>query len=84
MHSKVIVSTLVVTSLLGAPVVAFAQNEPAQPNTTTSTEGHMGATVPHHKMKSGHRRTGTTVGMSHSTGKARPGGQSVAHKPPAS
>jgi hypothetical protein len=73
MHSKLIVSTLVAASLLGAPVVAFAQTEPAQPK----------APVAHHKMSSSHMKAGTTTGMSSSSSasKARPGGESVARKP---
>jgi len=66
--SKVIVSTLVAASLLGAPVIAFAQTEPATKPPVKS-----------HSLKSSHLRTGTTTGMSPSGssyghGKARPGG----------
>jgi hypothetical protein len=86
MHSKLIVSALVIAPLLGAPVIALAQNEPAQP--APSAEGtRTKAPVAHHKMTSSHRhyRTGTTTGMSsYGAGKARPGGKSVAPKPPAS
>jgi hypothetical protein len=85
MHSKLILSTLVAASLLGAPVIAFAQNEPTQPNSATSAEGGAGAKAPaaHHKMQSSHShmKSGTTTGMSSSTSKSRPGGQSVARKP---
>jgi hypothetical protein len=76
MQSKLIVSALVATSLLGAPVIAFAQNEAEQP-------APAGAKAPatHHKMKSSHMKAGTTTGMSSSASRARPGGQSVARKP---
>jgi hypothetical protein len=83
MHSKLTVAMLVlVGSLLGAPVVAFAQTEPAQPSATKHA-------IPHHKMKPSHMRTGTTTGMSttgtsYGQGKARPGGSSVSSKPPGS
>jgi hypothetical protein len=76
MHSKLIFSTLVAASLFGAPVIAFAQTEPAAK-----------PPVKHHTMKSSHHmRTGTTTGMSPTgsnsgQGKARPGGQSVSGKP---
>ena len=75
MYSRLIGSTLVVASLLVAPVIAFAQTEPAAKPRVT-----------HHTMKSGHVRTGTTTGMSPTgsspgQGKARPGGQSVSGKP---
>jgi hypothetical protein len=75
--SKVIVS-IVVASLVGAPVAAFAQTEhAAKPRVT------------HHTMKSSHMRTGTTTGMSttgtsYGQGKAGPGGSSVSSKPPGS
>ena len=83
MHSRLFVSTLVVASLLGPPV-ALAQTEPAKPDAATSTENGTGTKAPaHHKMRSSHvsshMKAGTTTGMS--SGKARPGGQSVSHKP---
>jgi hypothetical protein len=62
MHSKLTVSTLVlVGSLLGAQVIAFAQTEPAQPQSATKHA------IPHHKMKSSHMKAGTTTGMSTSS-----------------
>jgi hypothetical protein len=62
MHSRLTVSTLVlVGSLLGAPVIAFAQSEPAQPQ---SAAKHA---TPHHKVKPSHMRAGTTTGMSTSS-----------------
>jgi hypothetical protein len=78
MRVKLIVSGLAAASLLGAPVIAFAQTEPAAKPPVT-----------HHTMKSSHVRTGTTTGMSPTgsspgQGKARPGGQSVSGKPPGS
>jgi hypothetical protein len=76
MQSQLIVSTLVVASLLGAPVIAFAQNEAEQPAPTAAK-----APIAHHKMKSSDMKAGTTTGMSSSASKARPGGQSVARKP---
>jgi uncharacterized low-complexity protein len=81
MRSRLIISALVGASLLGAPVIAFAQNEPAKPETTTSSQGTKAPA--HHKMHSAHMsshmKAGTTTGMS--SGKARPGGQSVSRKP---
>ena len=67
MQSKLIVSALVATSLLGAPVIAFAQNEAEPP-------APMGGKAPatHHKMKSSHMKAGTTTGMSSSASRARP------------
>jgi hypothetical protein len=76
MQSKLIVSALVAASLLGAPVIAFAQNE-AEPPAPTGAK----APVTHHKMKSSHMKAGTTTGMSSSASRARPGGQSIARKP---
>jgi hypothetical protein len=73
MQSKLTVSMLVIGSLLGAPVIAFAQTEPAAKPRVT-----------HHTMKSSHMRTGTTTGTSYGQGKARPGGSSVSSKPPGS
>jgi hypothetical protein len=85
MNWKVSVATLVVTALLGASA-ALAQNEPAQPGYTASTQTKP---VVHHKMRPSHLRGGTTTGlaprgMSPGEGKARPGGQSGARKQPSS
>ena len=81
MTSKLIVPALVAASLLGAPVIAFAQSEAATP----PAENNIGAKPPaQHKMKSTeHARKGTTTGMSSgkSAAQARPGGESVARKP---
>ena len=78
MHSKLTISMLVVGSMLGAPVIASAQTEPAAK-----------PAVAHHKMKTSHMRTGTTTrmspsGSSYGQGKARPGGSPVSSKPPGS
>jgi hypothetical protein len=78
MHSKLTISMLVAGSMLAAPVIAFAQTEPAAK-----------PPVAHHKMKTSHMNAGTTTGMSPSgssygQGKARPGGSSVSSKPPGS
>jgi hypothetical protein len=85
MNWKVSVATLVVTALLGASA-ALAQNEPAQPGYTASTQ-----TKPmvHHRLKSSHLRPGTTTGlaprgMTPGEGRARPGGQSGVRKQPSS
>jgi hypothetical protein len=80
MQSKLIVSTLVAASLLGAPVIAFAQNEAEQPAPAAGATGTK-APAAHHKMQSSHMKAGTTTGMSSSTARSRPGGQSVARKP---
>ena len=79
MNTKLLTSTLLAASLLGAPAVAFAQAETAAP----PAEKNMQAT-PQHNMKTtgSHFRAGTTTGLgSASEGRARPGGQSVARKP---
>jgi hypothetical protein len=83
MQSKLIASTLVIGSLLGAPVIAFAQNEAEQPESAASGNAGRHAPVAHHKMTSSHShmKAGTTTGMSSSASRARPGGQSVARKP---
>ena len=88
MRVKLVVLGLAAASLLGAPVIAFAQNETGQPGPKAMTAHHKMAA--HHKMKSSHHmRTGTTTGMSTTgsspgQGKSRPGGQSVSGKPPGS
>ena len=78
MKSKLLMSTLVVAALVGAPAIAMAQSEQAAP----PAEKSMGAkTTKHHKLKiaRAHFRHGTTTGMSST--RARPGGESVARKP---
>lgn len=84
MNSKLLASTLLAASLLGAPALAFAQTESASP--PPASEAKPMAPATHHTMKStatgGHFRAGTTTGLSSkSEGRARPGGQSVARKP---
>lgn len=79
MNSKLLASTLLAASLLGAPAIAFAQSETTAPPATKSE-----ATAPkttHHVMKSTHMKKGTTTGMSSSTSRSRPGGESVSRKP---
>lgn len=78
MNTRLLASTLLAASLLGAPAIAFAQSESAAPPPASE------ATSPkamHHGMKSTHMKHGTTTGMSST--RARPGGQSVARKPAA-
>jgi hypothetical protein len=85
MNTKLLASTLLAASLLGAPAVAFAQSESAAP--PPASEAKPMAPTAHHTNKSaemagGHFRAGTTTGLgSTSEGRARPGGQSVARKP---
>lgn len=87
MNSKPLASTLLAASLIAAPAVVFAQTSAPPDNTGPSGAG---VTQPapramHHSMSSHHVRHGSTVGMSsRSAGRARPGGQSVARKPPGS
>ena len=84
MNTKLLTSTLLAASLLGAPAVAFAQSESAAPPPASEAK----PMAPTHHMKKaaetngGHFRAGTTTGLgSTSEGRARPGGQSVARKP---
>jgi hypothetical protein len=83
MNTKLLASTLLAASLLGAPTIAFAQAESAAP--PPASEAKPMAPAKHHAMQSatgGHFRAGTTTGLgSTSEGRARPGGQSVARKP---
>ena len=79
MHLKNVIPGLVAASLLGAPAIAFAQNEATQPDAATSAQGAPRAKAPasHHKMKTTHHhKAGTTTGMSSSASKAKPAGQS--------
>ena len=80
MNTRLLASTLLAASLFAAPAVAFAQSETSAPPETKSE-----ATTPkkpmHHAMKSTHMKHGTTTGMSSSTSRSRPGGESVARKP---
>jgi hypothetical protein len=84
MNSKLLTSTLLAASLLGAPAVAFAQAESAAPPPSATENPQAAPPATHHTMKSsgGHFRAGTTTGLaSPGAGRARPGGQSVARKP---
>ena len=82
MNTKLFASTIVAASLL-APAVAFAQTS-APPDTTGPSAAESNPPA-HHAMKPTHMKAGTTTGMSsQSAGRARPGGQSVARKPPGS
>lgn len=86
MKNKLLVSTVVAASLL-APAVAFAQTS-APPDSTGPSTAQRDMAAPqaakpatHHAMKSTHMKPGTTTGMSSSTGRTRPGGESVSRKP---
>lgn len=81
MNTKLLTSTLLAASLLGAPAVAFAQAESTTP--PAASEAAPPKAV-HHSMSSqgGHFRAGTTTGLgTTSASRARPGGQSIARKP---
>jgi len=79
MNTRLLASTLLAASLLAAPAVAFAQSETAAPE--TKSEAAPPKKPMHHAMKSTHMKHGTTTGMSSSTSRSRPGGESVARKP---
>jgi len=84
MNTKLLASTLLAASLLGAPAVAFAQAESASPPPASEAKPMAPATRHTNKAATtgGHFRAGTTTGLgSASEGRARPGGQSVARKP---
>jgi hypothetical protein len=82
MKTKLLASTLLAAWLLGAPAIAFAQTSPP-PDSTGPSGGATPApkAMHHHAMKSTHMKKGTTTGMSSTTGRSRPGGESVARKP---
>jgi hypothetical protein len=81
MRSTLIASGIIAASLL-APAVAFAQTSAPPDNTGPSTAE---SNPPAHHAKSTNMKPGTTTGMSsRSASQARPGGQSVARKPPGS
>jgi len=68
MRSRLVISALVVTSMLGATAIASAQTQPAAGASSEGTVGPGGATS-HSKMKSGKTKTSkmksnTTTGMS--------------------
>ena len=78
MTSRLLVSTIVAASLLVAPVAAFAQSETASPAPESKSEA-----TPHkavHHAKATHMKR-TTVGMSSSSAKTRPGGEAISRKP---
>jgi hypothetical protein len=94
MNTKLLTSTLLAASLLGAPSIAFAQSDTASQPATSEAKPmaphKMHHSMMHHIRKSTksasatgtHFRAGTTTGLgSTSEGRARPGGQSVARKP---
>jgi hypothetical protein len=87
MLSKLAIAALAAASLLAMMPLASAQNDYGQPGVSGSADTHVGTSshVRHHKIKSGHLRTGTTTGMSHrsSTAKSKPGGEPTSNKPAA-
>jgi len=78
MNYKLLASTLLAASLLGAPAIAYAQSDTAPKGQTASTEAK--TPMKHHKMHHAHMKPGTTTGLSSS----RPGGKPITKKPPAS
>jgi hypothetical protein len=71
MRSTLTVSALAVASFLATTCIASAQNEPqSAPGAYGETGAKSHAT--HHKMKSSHLKKGTTTGMSHRSGTAKP------------
>ena len=80
MRSTLIIPGIVAASLL-APAVAFAQSETAAPAETAAPHATKTAPATHPAMKSTHMKPGTTTGMSSSTNRTRPGGESIARKP---
>ena len=86
MRSKLIIPGIVAASLF-APAVAFAQSSAPPDNTgpgtaqTDMAAPHAAKPATHQAMKSTHMKPGTTTGMSSSTNRTRPGGESVARKP---
>jgi hypothetical protein len=84
MNTKLLTSTLLAASLLGAPAVAFAQSDTASQPAASKAKPEAAPKAVHHSMSSqgGHFRAGTTTGLgSQGASRARPGGQSVARKP---
>ena len=72
MHYKLLATTLMAAALLGAPAIAYAQNEPGG---SAATEAK--TPMKHHKMRTSHMKSGTTTGMAHAT----PGGKRVYRRP---
>ena len=83
MHYKLLATTLLAASLLGAPVIAYAQSDTTQKGPSTSTESNYEAKTPtkHHRIRTSHMKPGTTTGMST---RSRPSSHSTSRKPPAS
>jgi len=83
MHYKLLATTLLAASLLGAPVIAYAQSDTAPKGQSASNGSNYEAKPPmkHHKMRTSHAhmKPGTTTGMS-----SKPGGKPTSRKPPAS
>ena len=81
MNYKLLASTLLAASLLGAPAIAYAQSDTVQKGQSASNAGNYEAKTPtkHHKMRHAHMKPGTTTGLS-----SRPGGKPTSRKPPAS
>lgn len=87
MLSRLAIAAFTAGSLLATTALVSAQTDHSKPSvngsadTTVGTSSHM----KHHKMKSSHLRTGTTIGMNYrsSTAKSRPGGEPTSNKPAA-
>jgi hypothetical protein len=77
MNRKFLTSAVVAASLL-APAVAFAQSESAAPPAESKTEAAPPKAV--HHAKATHVKHSSTVGMSSSTARSRPGGEPVSRK----
>ena len=85
MKNRLLISTVVAASLL-APAVAFAQTsappDSTGPSAAESTAPHATKTAPAaHHAKATHMKRGTTVGMSPSTSRSRPGSEAAERKP---
>jgi hypothetical protein len=81
MHYKLLATTLLAASVLGAPAIAYAQSDTVQKGQSASNAGNFEAKTPtkHHKMRHAHMKPGTTTGLS-----SKPGGKSTSRKSPAS
>jgi len=81
MHYKLLATTLLAASLLGAPVIAYAQSDTVQKGQSASNGSEAKTPTKHHKMRTSHAhmKPGTTTGMS-----SKPGGKPTSRKPPAS
>lgn len=76
MHCKLVATTLFAASLLGAPAIAYAQNDTGQKAPSASTE--VKTPMKHHRVHHAHMKPGTTTGLS--TRSSKP----TTKKPPAS